>query len=51
MNEFECIECGCLFNVSMAHEDSEDTVAYCVNCGSELEDDLDENFYEDEDDL
>jgi len=51
MNEFECIECGCLFNVQMVHEDSEDEVIYCVNCGSELGDRLDENLFEDEDDL
>lgn len=51
MTEYECIECGCLFNVKMVHEDSEDEVLYCVNCGTELEDELDENFFEDEDDL
>ena len=49
MTEHECIECGCHFNVKMVHEDSEDEVIYCVNCGSELDDDLDENFYDDED--
>lgn len=51
MTEYECIECGSLFNVKMVHEDSEDEVLYCVSCGSELGDELDENFYIDEDDL
>ena len=51
MNEFECIECGCLFKAQMVHEDSEDEVIYCVNCGTELEDQLDVNLFEDEDDL
>lgn len=46
--EYECIECGCLFHASMVHEDSEDRVAFCINCGAELEDELDENFYEDD---
>jgi len=51
MNEFECIECGCLYKAQMVHEDSEDEVIYCINCGTELEDQLDENLFEDEDDL
>jgi len=51
MNEFECIECGFLFKAQMVHEDSEDEVIYCINCGTELEDQLDENLFEDEDDL
>lgn len=47
----ECIECGCSFKVTMQYDEAEDVVAYCPNCGTELEDELDENFYEDEDDL
>ena len=42
MTEYECIECGCLFKAKLAHDDSEDDVLYCVNCGTQLEDDLDE---------
>jgi DNA-directed RNA polymerase subunit RPC12/RpoP len=47
-NDYECIECGCQFIAEMMHADSEDRVVYCVNCGTELEDELDENFYEDD---
>jgi len=50
MNEYECIECGCRFSVEMAFEDAEEQVKYCVNCGTQLEDDIDLND-EDEDEL
>lgn len=50
-DNYECIECGCIFTVVFEHEDTEDEVMYCPNCGSELEDELDESFYEDEDEL
>lgn len=50
-DDYECIECGCMFDVKFAYAEAEESVAYCVNCGVELEDELDENFYVDEDDL
>lgn len=46
MREYECIECGCLFKAKLVHSESEDQVLFCVNCGSELEDKLDDNFYD-----
>lgn len=50
MTEYECIECGCRFSVEMIYEDAEESVTHCVNCGSQLEDDIDLNI-EDEDEL
>jgi len=41
----ECIDCGAIFYTKFKYEVEEESVVYCVNCGSKLEDDLDENFY------
>ena len=42
----ECIECGAQFEVELINAEDTDRVAYCPVCGEQLEDDLDENFYQ-----
>lgn len=46
MNEHECIECGSQFGVKFVHDETEDKVNYCVNCGELLED-IEELDFED----
>ena len=47
-HDTECIDCGAIFTTKFKYEEEEEKVVFCVNCGSKLEDDLDENFYNEE---
>lgn len=49
MNEYECPECGTQFITELLNCDEGERVLYCPVCGERIEEDLDENFYENDD--
>lgn len=42
----ECIECGAQFEVEIIIAEDTDRAIHCPICGEQLEDNLDENFYQ-----